>query len=81
METTQKNEQTSSTPSSESRPELDEQGRHEVLQQTRMIKRTLKNLSKNQIIQLLLEQVNHSIEQQNINQVLMAELKELKNAK
>lgn len=43
--------------------------------QVRQLKRTLKQLSKNQLIQLVLQQVNETIEQQNINKVLLEQLK------
>jgi hypothetical protein len=46
-----------------------------LLRETAQLKRTLKQLSKNQLIVLLLQQVNFAVEQQNINKVLLAELK------
>lgn len=85
METTPKNPSTSQADEQQSSVELQvedtEALRHmslEYLEQGRKIKQSLKNLSKNQLIQLLLEQVNFSIEQQNINRVLLEKLKEQK---
>lgn len=50
------------------------------LAQVRQLKRTLKQLSKNQLIQLVLQQVNETIEQQNINKVLLEQLKTKESA-
>lgn len=47
----------------------------EILDQTRNLKKTLKQLSKNELIQLLLQQVNYAVEQQNVNKVLHAQLR------
>jgi hypothetical protein len=48
----------------------------EILQQTTQLKKTLKQLSKNQLIALVLQQVNLTIEQQNINRILLDQIKE-----
>lgn len=45
------------------------------------LKKTLKQLSKNQLIVLVFQQMNEAINQQNINKVLLQELKELKEGK
>lgn len=61
--------------------QLDDTDMATLIEQTRRMKKTLKQLSKNQLIQLLVEQVNQTIEQQNINKVLLDQLKEKKDAK
>jgi hypothetical protein len=48
----------------------------EILQQTTQLKKTLKQLSKNQLIALVLQQVNLTTEQQNINRILLDQIKE-----
>lgn len=58
---------------------LDENDVAQMIEQARHMKRTLKQLSKNQLIQLLVEQVNQTIEQQNINRVLVEKMKESGN--
>ena len=45
------------------------------------LKKTLKQLSKNQLIVLVFQQMNEAINQQNINKVLLQELNELKEGK
>lgn len=50
----------------------------EALQALRDMKHQLKQLSKNQLIQLLFQQANFAQEQQNINKVLLEKLKETK---
>ena len=47
----------------------------ELVEQWRGIKKTLKQLSKNQLIQMCVELSNAVTEQQNINQHLLSELK------
>lgn len=47
----------------------------EIAEQTRVLRRTLKRLSKNQLIEQLFVQVNLCVEQQNINKVLLERLK------
>lgn len=49
-----------------------------MVEEGRRMKAALKQLSKNQLIRLLIEQVNFSIEQQNVNKVLLERLKEQK---
>lgn len=49
----------------------------QIVMETAQLKRTLKSLSKNQLIVLLLQQVNLAVEQQNVNKVLLERLKEL----
>jgi hypothetical protein len=61
--------------------ELDEVDAAQMLEQHRKMKQTLKRLSKNQLIQLLLEQVNQTIEQQNVNRILLEGQKESQNVK
>lgn len=56
---------------------LDAEQQLEMIQQTRNLKKTLKQLGKNQLIMLVLQQVNLVVEQQNINKVLLERLKEL----
>lgn len=50
----------------------------EVAAKVRELKKTFKSLSKNQLIDLLLRQVGISIDQQNINKIIMEENMELK---
>lgn len=59
---------------------LDDVDMAQLIQQTKNMKAALKRLSKNQLIQLLLEQVNQTIEQQNINKVLLEKMKESASA-
>lgn len=59
--------------------DLDDTDVAQMIEQARHMKRTLKQLSKNQLIQLLVEQVNQTIEQQNINRVLVEKMKESGN--
>jgi len=66
--------------SNDSRPTLSPDDVFELQAQTRAMKKALKNLSKNQLIQLLLEQVNQTIEQQNLNKVLLEKSKENESA-
>jgi hypothetical protein len=61
--------------------ELDDIDMQRLLEETRKMKRTLKQLSKNQLIQLLVEQVNINIEHQNINRVLLEKMKEVSDVK
>ena len=77
MEATQKSKALETpTETSEQQQELDQESMLEMLNQNRRIKSTLKQLSKNQLIKLLVEQVNLAVEQQNINKVLLEKLKE-----
>jgi hypothetical protein len=46
-----------------------------------VLKKTLKRLGKNQLIQLVLQQMNLAIEHQNINRVLLAQMESLKEQK
>jgi len=55
-------------------PEIEAQ----LIEQGIQLKKTLKQLSKNQLIVLVFQQMNEAINQQNINKVLLAELQELK---
>lgn len=48
-----------------------------VLQDLQELKRNLKKLSKNQLINLVFQQMNMSMEMQNINKVLAERLKEM----
>lgn len=48
----------------------------EIAHELAVLRKTLKSLSKNQLIQLVLQQVNKVIEHQNINKVLVDRLKE-----
>jgi len=57
---------------------LTEEETMSLVTEGRKIKSALKQLSKNQLIQLLLEQVNYATEQQNINKVLLEKIKEQK---
>lgn len=77
MAMTPRSEQMSST--AESNSQLDDTDMAAIIEQTRRMKRTLKQLSKNQLIQLLVEQVNITIEQQNVNKVLLEKMKEEKD--
>lgn len=54
---------------------LSKEQQGQVLQETLQLKKTLKNLSKNQLILLLMQQVNLAVEMQNINKVLLDEVK------
>ena len=56
---------------------LNEEQELQLMQETRELKRTLKGLSKNQLILLLMQQVNIAVEMQNVNKVLLEKLKEL----
>jgi hypothetical protein len=58
--------------------ELSEAQELELLQQGARLKKTLKQLSKNQLISLVFQQMSEAINQQNINKVLLQELEELK---
>lgn len=49
----------------------------EALHAFRDVKKALKNLSKNQLILLVLQQMNIAVEQQNINKMLMEDLKKI----
>jgi hypothetical protein len=53
----------------------------EALSRISEMKKTLKGLSKNQLILLVIQQVNVSLDQQNINKILMRQLEELKGDK
>jgi hypothetical protein len=76
----QRREQMSSM-RAENNLELDDIDMQRLLEETRKMKRTLKQLSKNQLIQLLVEQVNINIEHQNINRVLLEKMKEVSDVK
>jgi len=56
----------------------------DLLDQMARLKKSLKALSKNQLITLVIQQVNIAVEQQNINKVLLEKMKnqteESKNA-
>lgn len=46
----------------------------ELMQQASKLKKTLKSLSKNQLVALVIQQVNIAVEQQNINKILLEKL-------
>lgn len=46
----------------------------ELMQQASALKKSLKALSKNQLISLVIQQVNLAIEQQNINKILLEKM-------
>jgi Glu-tRNA(Gln) amidotransferase subunit E-like FAD-binding protein len=62
-------------------PQLSEEQKKELLREIALLKRTLKQLGKNQLIQLVLQQMNLAIEQQNINKLLIEQLNELTKGK
>lgn len=53
---------------------LDEEEVGQIIEETKNLKKSLKKLSKNQLILLLMQQVNLAVEMQNINRVLVEKL-------
>jgi len=58
-----------------------EEAQQEIMDSALHLKRSLKRLSKNQLIQLLVQQVNFSTEQQNVNKVLLERLQKFEGNK
>ena len=54
---------------------LNESEIKETIEHGKRVRRALKQLSKNQLITLIIEQVNQTIDQQNINRILMDQQK------
>jgi hypothetical protein len=52
-----------------------------LVHDSQMLRKTLKRLGKNQLIQLVFQQMNLAIEQQNINKVLLEDLKKMNGEK
>jgi hypothetical protein len=57
------------------RTKLNEEEVGQIVEETRSLKKSLKNLSKNQLILLLMQQVNIAVEMQNLNKVLVEKLR------
>lgn len=55
--------------------------RKQVVNEVREVKKALKQLSKNQLIALVLQQTNIALEQQNLNKQLVEELDKVKETK
>lgn len=53
----------------------------QLISEVREVKKTLKQLSKNQLIALVLQQTNQALEQQNLNKFLVEKLNKLEGKK
>lgn len=58
-----------------SREEIDA----EIFRDLRALKKSLKQLSKNQLINVVFDQMNRNMEQRQANEILLEQLEELKN--